>query len=286
MDTHLSSRIKTYVEIALVAIVLMFVCAIGVGVMVDIFWASDAKAPDAFRGGFIGAFFAFLSIRIGELLNRLNERIRKNNVALVTLQHRYMELAGEIQDNIYLLSTWDRMMSGLRANESYPIWTNRLSQLQIPRAEIIDLSNLDLVNDLFSINIKLRKANGTMDTFCAAYEKVRDAFIDKKMTSEDYRATLERIDQDRLLISKFLEALIEDLVAGLASIRVLLGDKTLAQKFFESVTVKHYPSNFEKRRTREIVELKSEVAENSKRSRKIIDAIIQNQKDAAGKLPK
>lgn len=169
-------------------------------------------------------------------------------------------------------------MAALRANESYPIWTNKLSQLQIPKSEVIDLSNLDLVNELFNINIKLRKINGTMDTFCVAYDKVRDAFIDKKISPNDYRLTLEKLDQDRLLLSSFLEELVEDLISCLASIRLLLGNKTISQKFFESVTEKHYPRSFERQRIQEIAELKSEVAENSKRSRAVIDAIIKKQK--------
>ena len=260
------SRWKTYFEVILVAIVLMFVCAIGVGVMVDVFWASDAKAPDAFRGGFIGAFFAFLSVRIADLLTKLNDKAKRNSSALITLQHRYMDIAGEIHDNIYLLSIWDQMIEAMGKDDRYPLWTNKLFSVQIPRTELTELSNIDLVNELFSLNTKIRKMNHSLETFSSTYEKVSDALVNQKMQAADYVLTVKRMNKDRFQLAEFLESLILDLEKALSAIRILLRRKTLSQKFIEGVTASDYARGFEEARAKELDSIKAEISETKNRS--------------------
>src|SRR5689334_3892777 len=132
-------KAKTYLELLLVLAAALFLVAIGTGVAVDVFWASDPKAPEAFRGGFIGAFFAFLFVRAGDFLSKLFERSRRNSQLLLTLQHRYVEVGETLSNNRHLLEFWNQLAAPRSPQEGIPLWTNRLHMAEVPRDLIVEL---------------------------------------------------------------------------------------------------------------------------------------------------
>ena len=69
-----SERVQTAIEVILLAVIAAFVSSVALIVFVDLFWTADPKSSEAFRGAFRGAFFAFISLRIGDALTAIDGR--------------------------------------------------------------------------------------------------------------------------------------------------------------------------------------------------------------------
>jgi hypothetical protein len=58
------------IETVLFAVIVGFVASAAFLIFTDLFSASDANARESFHGAFMGAFFAFLFVRVSEGLSK------------------------------------------------------------------------------------------------------------------------------------------------------------------------------------------------------------------------
>ena len=249
---QVSSKFKTSVEVLLLAIVVAFISAMALGVFVDFFWTTDSKRSDAFYGAFLGAFFAFLFVRLGNALTMMYERKAKARCALVQLVHKFSELLNIVHDNLYLIRKLSEMEANLETpGAPAPIYQPRFATHTQIGDILISLGNIDLINELLDLNTTIRKLNDSLDDWQRAHDRVTDAFINKKVDEMTYRAYLKDAVEAGQLLGKFLAAFQTDLIDSLAAVHVLVRDDTTLGKITRWTTRDRYGKDFERRREAE-----------------------------------
>src|SRR5215203_916978 len=134
-----------------------------------------AAAPQGFllvAGPFFGASFAFIFIRVGDAIKRYYDRRFKNHDSLVHLEHYLNDVAARIDENIYLADGFIKVVStSVVESGTISASGNRLTSIPFDRELLLGLTNLDLINDLFSFQIGIRKLNDTTESLARKYDR-------------------------------------------------------------------------------------------------------------------
>jgi hypothetical protein len=244
--------------IAIVAVAAAIAASSATWVFWDAWKASDLEAFRAIVGAFAGAFFAYLFVRFGDAMKKVYDRKEKNHTSLVRLQHYFNDCLNTTSDNLYIANdcigvfTEARLTSG-----NHPIYMNVFHQYQIDTELVIGLTNLDLINEMASLNAGLKKMNESLATIDRAYHQIRDAFISNTISEKDYlenaRQTRDRCAQVR----PFLNQTNDDLVRLFAVASLLLKNPPFLVRVTQALVRTKYPKGFETLLDREITEVKA-----------------------------
>ncbi len=167
--------LKTTISWVLLIIILAFVFAIGFEIFSKIFVAVESEYIKGSVGAFMGAFFAFIFIRIDDGLRMYYNRKEKNHSALVKYQHYLNNLLTEQNDNVYIIDSFVNIFRPNNPNIS--VWGNRLKIMTIENNLIHDLLNIDLMNEIFGLNTNLIKANGSIESLNRSYDEIYSSFM-------------------------------------------------------------------------------------------------------------
>lgn len=140
---------------------------------------------------------------------------------------------------------------------------------------LIDLLNIDLINELFTLNVDLRKLNESMETINGAYKESKDALISKTIDAENYIENLTRIRKNLLEIKKFFLASISETARALSAVRILAKNRPLIGYLLKRLPSYKYGRKFKAKRENELKTLLQEMNEIKKDSRSRIDAILE-----------
>lgn len=272
----MAMTLRDYVASILLAIIFAFVAAFAFHIFGELFFGTDRKTTDSFYGAFLGAFFAFLFVRIGDALTRLYERQTKNYNALVQLQHHLNKSLGLIGENIFVAKDFTRVFREKRQpNEPTRLYRNDFSQIPLEYELLPMLTNIDLVNELFSYNRSIRKLNGTMENMAKTYELTQAAFLEGKINEKNYYRNVARLLDGYDTLEKFLNASAKDTDNVIAAVRLLANDRPVLASIMRLTTRARYGKSFRGRRNKEIGVLqkeKKEILEDStKRIREILE---------------
>lgn len=220
-----------------------------------------------FLSAFAGAFFAFLFIRIGDGLAKIYERAVKHYNGLVKLEYLLNTYLNEINDNIFILDSFKNTISkgGMCLDE--------FKALPVNDELLIELNNIELIRELFDLNVTINKLNRSMATVSRIYTELRLSHLDKKNNLQTFnfniRGVLKNID---LLIISF-----NDL--DIKTIRCLSKARIRASKdrpFFTKIS--QYISNIdsgikEGELSNEIIKLRKEIEQVREKSQKELDGL-------------
>ncbi|MEK7550819.1 MAG: hypothetical protein AAB535_03490 [Patescibacteria group bacterium] len=223
---------------------------------------------------FAGAFFAFLFLRLAEFFSKLYTRQAKHYNSLVILETQLNEIIGLINDNLYLLPDFRRVIT------SGHIYFNSLHTLPIDRSHLESLHDLDLINELFSYFYQVRKVNTDITTMAAGYIEIKNALIQKNIEPQDYKVNAGLQAENLKLLEVFLKDLEERTIKLMARIRVQTKKEiplgTLLQQFFIRTSEgKLKKEDIDK----EIVKLNSEIESEREKSRKEIEEALRKHKE-------
>src|SRR5258708_6324999 len=166
----MTMTLRNFVVSFLLAIIFAFIAVFAFNILSELFFGAGQKAADSFYGAFLGAFFAFLFVRIGDALTRLYDRQTKNYNALVQLQHHLNKSLGLIGENLFVVKDFTRVFREPRQpNEPTRLYRDEFAQIPLEYELLPMLTNIDLVNELFSYNGSIRKLNGTMENMAKTY---------------------------------------------------------------------------------------------------------------------
>lgn len=238
--------------------------AIAAGSATWVFWdawkASDLEAFRALVGAFSGAFFAYIFVRFGEGLKKIYDRKEKHHISLVRLQHYFNDCLNTTSDNIFIaeecINVFDEKR--LQANE-HPIFMNVFHQYPIDRELVIGLTNVKFVNEVYSLNVDLKKMNDSMATVDRAYAQVREAFVAKHLSGSDYLLNARRTRQRSIELKAFLLQIKQDLIRLFATSNILLKDPPFLVRVIRVATETKYPSDFGVALGREVVRVAAEM---------------------------
>lgn len=263
----MTMTLRNFVVSFLLAIIFAFVAAFAFNIFGELFFGAGQKAADSFYGAFLGAFFAFLFVRIGDALTRLYERQTKNYNALIQLQHHLNKSIGLIGENLFVVKDFTRVFRESRQlDEPTRLYRDEFAQIPLEYELLPTLTNIDLVNELFSYNGSIRKLNGTMENMTKTYDITQAAFIEGKINEENYYRNVARLLDGYDILEKFLNASVKDTDNVMAASRVLANDRPVLASIMRLTTRTRYTKSFRKRRDKEIETMqqeKKEILENS-----------------------
>jgi hypothetical protein len=270
------TKLKTAAEVLLLAIVAAFVAAIALGLFVDLFWSADKKPAEAFRGAFYGALFAFIFVRLGEALNRLYQAGKESRKALGLVQFNLNEALSITDDNIFVLQEWRRFYVAFtrRGGAEVPVFANHMERIPSSKDVFIDISNIGLVNELFSLESNIRKLNDSLETWEQAYQDAKKLFMTDQRTLATYIANTDRANAEVAGLETFLRALIDETMLALAAVRILLEDRPFLAKMYSWITPDRYVGPEHPIRLVELKKLQAEAQEISRESRKRINSLV------------
>jgi len=252
--------------------------AIAAGSAVWIFWdawkGSDLEGFRALLSGFAGAFFAYLFVRFGDGMKKIYDRKEKHHTTLVRLQHYFNDCLNITGDNVFVADDFLRAFDErrLQAGER-PIFMNQFQQYPIDRELVIGLTNLNFANEVYTLNVELRKLNDSLAAADRAYVQPKEAFIAKNIDLATYLANA-RLSRDRCRELKgFLLQVRRDLTRLFAISNLLIKDAPFLVRVVRALTISKYSRTMTKDLDAEIVRLNAEIEAGAEASRKRIQEV-------------
>ena len=180
----------------LFVIILGFVGVVSFHVFNRLFIEADSTFIHTGASAFLGAFFAFIFVRVGDFFKSYSNRISKNHNSLVKLEYLLNTLIGRLDGNIHAIESFEEIYAlttkGIGQSQVF-VWVSRLHPVTLYDDLLLDLTNIDLVNELFILNLRLRALNESMETINGTYVESKDC-IDK--SKKHARKLFEQLEKD------------------------------------------------------------------------------------------
>lgn len=253
--------------IAVVAVAAGLLAASAAWLFWDVWKSSDLEAFRALVGGFTGAFFAYLFVRFGDALKKLYDRKETNHTALVKLQHYFNDCLNATSDNIFIINDCAKVFTEERlASAQAPLYMNAFHIYSIDREAIAKLTNLDFLNEVYSLNVTLNKTNHSLGTIDKAYTLFRDALLAKNIDVPTYQGNARQYRDRCTEMRPFLEQLQGNLIRLFAVTNLLLKERPFFVSILQRFARTKYPKNFQRLLAVEHPRVKAEMEALSKLS--------------------
>jgi len=260
------------VEITLFFIVVAFTLGVSAGLALIV--TAQSERFLLVLGPFFGAFFAFIFVRLGEGLKRLYDRRIKHHDALVHLEHYLNDASIRVDENRYMAEGFIEVVG---RSVSQPgvvaVSGNRLSSIPLDYALLLNLTNLDLINDLFGLFVDLRKLNDSAEALMRQYDQALKSLGRPHQDVEEYRSNAERALHGMRALHHGFQETRSDLLLALAKVRVLARDLPFFAWLMQRFSQTRYRPDFTQHVQRELATLKAEMARSEEESTRRIRAM-------------
>lgn len=228
-----------------------------------IFWdASKASDIETFRviiGAFAGAFFAYLFVRFVDAMNKIYDRKEKNHTSIVRLQHYFNDCLNTTSDNLFIANNCIDVFSETNLNSGYPVYMNVFHEYPINTELVINLTNIDFLNEVYSLNVSLKKLNSSLASVDRAYGQVRDGFVSKTIDVQSYLENARRTRERCKELIAFLTQQQFDLVKLFATTNLLLKNPPFLTRVMLILVRNNYPKDFNPTLDVEIKRVQAEI---------------------------
>ena len=256
---------KKILSCVLIAIIIGFIASAAFLFFKAIFGTESAISKD-FTAAFMGAFFAFLFLRIGEALTLIYKRHATNRNALVKIQHHLNDCLNLINDNMFIIGTFFSIFKNYSDQEESRIFSNRLKFIPIEKDLVVDLMNIDMINEIYTLHVDFRKLNDSMETANNMITGASEAFIGKIINHTTYVANIDQLKPRMEDLKKFLHAACKDIIEALASSNLLLKNEPFLSTIIRLTSSKHYSQSHKKALPDEIKRVDRQIEEIGKES--------------------
>lgn len=230
-----------------------------------------------FLGAFFGAFFAFAFTRLGTLRDRLFARKQKHRTALVGIEKQGNEYQNFIGDNLFVANDYITIAKECVSNNQSFLYFNELHELPIDKSLGLALGNIDLVNDLFSLEASVVKVNSSMRSLNKYIATMEQAFVNKNIHIGAYLTNVQSIMSKFAEIQIFLHDLETENKDLMARTRVLIksGDRSFYTLLLGRVMRKKFTKRQLEQVPSELKKLNEEIDETKSTDRKRIDKLLK-----------
>lgn len=200
-------------------------------------------------GALMGAFFAFLFMRIADFLDRIYKREKQAYNEHIFLERYFNYTGNTIHHNIYL-------MEGLaKALDNGMLSLHAINSIPLRYEALLNLRNLDFINKLFSIMEDFKKFNDDIVIVNNWNNELRTALIQAHIPHEKYKEEAKEFLKIVLALKKFCENLFyEKLPNFMAENRLIIRKhQTLISKAMNFFFVERSPSSEEIEKEKKIV---------------------------------
>ena len=258
-------------------LILAFLAVFSAEIFHKLFVEADDKFTGTASAAFLGAFLAFIFVRLGDFFKSYSDRTTKSHSALIKLEHTLNGLLTTLDDNIYVIETFEKIFKDYTENNKPThvfVWANRLHRVAKLDELILELLNIDLINELFSLNVHLIKLNESMDTINGAYAESKDAMISGRIDRDNYLTNVGKIHTGLLDIKRFLSDSIEETTQALAAVRVLAKKRPLMGYVLRRIAGHKYGKTFSAKRSEEILKIRNELETVKSESQERINKVL------------
>lgn len=283
------ARVLFVIGVGILCLVAGVVGASGGWIFWDAWSASDRDTYRALIGGFAGAFFAFLFVRIGEGLKRLFERQEKNHACLTRLQHYLNTTLSITGDNWFIAKDFISAMSDERLDGPMaPLYLNRFLPYSIDGELLIGLTNIDYINELYALNMKLRKVNGDLQTTNRAIDRT-ETLLEPLLQDQSPIRKMSYVENMRDLRSKveqlcgFLDDARTDLVSAFAMARTLSKHPPFFLRLLKQIVTQRHSKSLLAERQKEVEAIEGEMTAIGAAGKKRIEEIRKRTGASPGK---
>jgi len=275
-------KLESMAEIFLVTILVV----LGVAVAGALVWYSFIQIQpgllEGFFGAFMGAFFAFLFVRLADVLTRIHERKSKNRTALVILQHHFNDCLLTIGDDIYICDEYLKYYEQLVKDKQHvSVFANDFQPVLNLRDHLPKLLNLDFINELSVFTAHIKKLNDSMGTMSKMISQINSALVEGRLNKEDFILNSANIKQQVLTLKAFLEASLNELQMLYATCRVLTKDETMVSRLMRIFTNSRYTEKQKLDIRLELAKLRAELTESDEQSGARIEKITSGANNTA-----
>jgi len=191
-------------------------CAGLVGaVTYKLFLQPDSNFLNTSLGAFMGAFFAFLFIRLADFLTRLSKRRLAHFNALVAIERMFNEHLATISSNTFVLDTF---CSTIRQGMASPF---NFSPLNKDKSLYEHIHNIEILTKLFSFNDGIRKFNNDLAAIGTVHQHISNGFMQGHLNKAAYKENAQYVaTQMEIIIGKYGDQLKEEALELLAMSRL------------------------------------------------------------------
>lgn len=274
-------RLKSLIEVASITFIVVVAAGIAAALVWRTFIHIEPVLLEGFIGAFMGAFFAFLFIRLGDTLTRFYERMAQDRTALVTLQHYFNDCLGIIGDDLYICDVYFAYYDELHSGEPrVSVFANDFHPIPIRRELLLSLLNLDFINELSTFTVHVRKLNDSMATLNKMIGQANDALISQNINREIFIENSTRFRESVFNVKQFLNAAKDEVTELFAATRVMTQRESTFSKITRHLTKARYSAREKEAIPAAIQKLKEELDQSSIQSGKRIDRVQSNNKTA------
>ncbi len=170
----------TVLAFLLLILIGSFVFYWGMQAYSSVFNDAEGNFLEGSLAAFAGAFFAFIFLRLAEVLNAIAARQKKHYDALVYYETQVWQVGSSLLDNLYSLT-------GMR-NALNLGMVNFVSLAVVPfdTDRITEIYNLHLINRLFQFSHRVRRVREDQANLEKGYDEMRLAFLQKFLDHPQY----------------------------------------------------------------------------------------------------
>lgn len=177
----------------LLLVISAFVFVVTVFVFQKVFIEMERDYISSGVGAFMGAFFAFLFLRIAQWFDALYQGKQAHYEILIKLEQICNEYLGIIDENKAQIGDW------LRTLKSNNRWGNQLEVFPRDKDITLKLKDFDLLNNAFRLDIEARRLNASIDMIFKRYRDLHNDYgkklISDTVFSKNISVLLPRIEE-------------------------------------------------------------------------------------------
>lgn len=223
---------------------------------------------------FTGAFFAFLFMRLSEMLNKIYKRQAKNFNTLVKLEYFCSEKVDTIALNIWFIDDFVSVFAEALKNNHALIYNNKLYVVSFPEDLLLNLSNIDFINRVLHLKISFSRANNDIEMLNGLCADLASNLINKNIDFPAYKANMLDVLEKLKGFKKHLQALEKETNEVAAGARVLENQKPVFIRIEHFLCAKKMETKkFQKLLAKETAKVEAERKQVTEQSKKDLAAI-------------
>ncbi|MCX6755265.1 MAG: hypothetical protein NT068_01840 [Candidatus Nomurabacteria bacterium] len=226
---------------------------------------------------FAGAFFAFLFIRIETIFEKIYQRQVLHYNALVKIEHDANRILGSLHQKIFVIDSFLDTIKETKDTNQALICTNKIKPLIYDKSVLLELSNIDLVNQLFGFFTELEKFNESTETVMDSYNGYKYSFINKLLPAGWFIESTIKLEEKFVTARKFAEELIKENKEIYGITRELLKKKPFLVLFMAMISKRTITEKDKEGGKLEEVILEEEIEKTYKESKERIDSVLKRQ---------